>query len=108
VLQLRAKYLSAFDQMMNCDMCYDRTSVGLPPMCTSVCPSQALWFGAPEDFAANRRGTLVNEWYFGNQYVATKVRTVADDPGAIDVLGGSTARPWQDDPFGLDEPRSTT
>ena len=34
--------------MMKCDMCYDRTSVGLKPMCASVCPSQALWFGTPE------------------------------------------------------------
>jgi Fe-S-cluster-containing dehydrogenase component len=30
--------------MMKCDMCYDRTSVGLKPMCASVCPSQALAF----------------------------------------------------------------
>ena len=28
--------------MMKCDMCYDRTSVGLRPMCATVCPSQAL------------------------------------------------------------------
>jgi Fe-S-cluster-containing dehydrogenase component len=97
------KYLSAYDQMMKCDMCYDRTAVGQKPMCASVCPSEALWFGTPEEFAATRAGTLVNEWWFGNQYVATKVRTVADNPGAIDVLAASGARPWQDDPFGLDE-----
>ena len=30
------------DLMMKCDMCYDRTSVGLRPMCATVCPSQAL------------------------------------------------------------------
>ena len=72
-------------------------------MCASVCPSEALWFGPPEDFARTRSGALVNEWWFGNQYVATKVRTVADSPGSIDVLAGSAARPWQDDPFGLDE-----
>jgi hypothetical protein len=68
-----------------------------------VCPSEALWFGTPDEFAATRTGTLVNEWWFGNQYVATKVRTVADAPGSIDVLAASGARPWQDDPFGLDE-----
>ena len=33
--------------MMKCDMCYDRTSVGLRPMCATVCPSQALSFGLP-------------------------------------------------------------
>ena len=97
------KYMSAFDQMMKCDMCYDRTSVGGKPMCASVCPSQALWYGSPEEFAATRTGTLVNEWWFGNQHVTTKVRTVAHDREPIDVLGGADARPWQDDPFGLDE-----
>ncbi|HET9442629.1 MAG TPA: 4Fe-4S dicluster domain-containing protein, partial [Acidimicrobiales bacterium] len=86
-----------------CDMCYDRTAVGLKPMCASVCPSQALWFGSPEEYAATRTGTLVNEWRFGNQHVATKVRTVAGRPGPIDVLGAAGARPWQDDPFGLGE-----
>jgi Fe-S-cluster-containing dehydrogenase component len=97
------KYVSAYDQMMKCDMCYDRTSVGQKPMCASVCPSEALWFGTPEEFDTTRSGTLVNEWWFGNQYVATKVRTVADQPGSIDVLAATGARPWQDDPFGLDE-----
>ena len=97
------KYLPAYDQMMKCDMCYDRTSVGRKPMCASVCPAEALWFGTPDEFAATRSGTLVNEWWFGNQYVATKVRTVAAGAGSIDVLDASGARPWQDDPFGLEE-----
>jgi Fe-S-cluster-containing dehydrogenase component len=97
------KYMSAFDQMMKCDMCYDRTSVGLKPMCASVCPSDALWFGTPDEFASTRSGTLVNEWWFGNQYVATKVRTVSHTPDPVDVVGGSVVQPWQADPFGFDE-----
>ena len=36
------KMIAEFDQMMKCDMCTDRTSEGLRPMCASVCPSQAL------------------------------------------------------------------
>src|SRR3569623_1174434 len=28
--------------MMKCDMCYDRTSLGPPPMCATVCTCQAL------------------------------------------------------------------
>jgi hypothetical protein len=71
-------------------------------MCASVCPSEALWFGTPEEFTQTRTGTLVNGWWFGNQYVATKVRTVAHAGDAIDVLAAEGARPWQDDPFGLD------
>ena len=38
--------------MMKCDMCYDRTSVGKKPMCATVCPSQALFFGTREQIAA--------------------------------------------------------
>jgi hypothetical protein len=45
----------------------------------------------------------VNEWWFGHQYVATKVRTVSRTTDPIDVMAGAAARPWQDDPFGLDE-----
>ena len=98
------KYFALPDQMMKCDMCYDRSSVGLKPMCASVCPSQALWFGPPEEFAATRRGDLVYEFRFGNQVVPTKVATVVDrrDDGPIDVLHEPRAR-WQDDPFGLEE-----
>ena len=44
--------------MMKCDMCYDRTSVGLRPMCATVCPSQALAFVPPDvDRAAARRAS---------------------------------------------------
>lgn len=96
------KYITAYDQMMKCDMCYDRTSVGQKPMCASVCPSQALWFGTPDEFAETRTGTLVNEWQFGRQDVATKVRAVVNTPGPIDVLLGRETRPWQDDPFALE------
>ncbi len=98
------KYLALPDQMMKCDMCYDRTSVGLKPMCASVCPSEALWFGTPEAFEQTRTGELIHEFRFGNQVVPTKVATVVDraDDGPIDVLGTHGHR-WQDDPFALEE-----
>ncbi|MDZ7678029.1 MAG: 4Fe-4S dicluster domain-containing protein [Acidimicrobiales bacterium] len=102
------KYMTAIDQMMKCDMCYDRTSVGLKPMCASVCPSQALWFGSPHEFDETRSGELVNEWQFGNQRVNTKVRTVAHHEGPIDVMASIGGQPWQEDPFGLDEVADST
>jgi len=34
--------MTELEQMMKCDMCYDRTSEGKRPMCATVCPSQAL------------------------------------------------------------------
>ncbi len=67
------KYDVEIDQMMKCDMCYDRTSVGLKPMCATVCPSGALFFGTPEEIAAERGGTPVNEFYFGTRKITTKV-----------------------------------
>jgi Fe-S-cluster-containing dehydrogenase component len=97
------KYVAQFDQMMKCDMCYDRTSEGLKPMCASVCPSDALWYGSLEEFERTRSGTLVREWKFGNQDVRTKVALVVDEPGPIDIFIGRTSRHWLDDPFGLEE-----
>lgn len=97
------KYVAEFDQMMKCDMCTDRTSEGYAPMCASVCPSEALWYGTSEEFRDGRRGALVDNWLFGRQHVRTKVFTVVDDidGGPLDVLSGSP-RTWLDDPFGLE------
>jgi len=67
------KYDAEFDQMMKCDMCYDRTSVGLRPMCATVCPSGALFFGTPEEIAQQRHATPVNEFVFGTRVIKTKV-----------------------------------
>ena len=98
------KYYAEIDQMMKCDMCTDRTSQGYAPMCASVCPSEALWYGTVDEFSLHRRGELVDSWLFGRQRVATKVYAVVDDvaDGPIDVLG-SRSPTWLDDPFGLGE-----
>jgi Fe-S-cluster-containing dehydrogenase component len=97
------KLMLELEQMMKCDMCFDRTSRDLAPMCASVCPSQALWFGTAEEFAAERRGLLNDTFTFGRQALRTKVHSVTRDPGPLDVLGGRLMRGWQDDPFGLEE-----
>jgi Fe-S-cluster-containing dehydrogenase component len=98
------KLMTELDQMMKCDQCYDRTSVGLAPMCASVCPSQALWFGTPEEFHATRTGALEDTFVFGTQVVKTKVRAVVQAPGPVSITVGRTKTHWLDDPFGLDEP----
>jgi len=67
------KYFAEIDQMMKCDLCYDRTSLGKKPMCATVCPSQALSFLSIEEFERTRRGSAVNEWSFGEEEVRTKV-----------------------------------
>jgi Fe-S-cluster-containing dehydrogenase component len=68
------KMNTGMDLMMKCDMCYDRTSVGKKPMCASVCPSQALFFGTREEIEKLRpRSRSINHFQFGNQTITTKV-----------------------------------
>jgi Fe-S-cluster-containing dehydrogenase component len=64
-----------YELMMKCDMCYDRTSIGKRPMCATVCPSQALFFGTQEHIDQLRpRSRSINEFHFGAQTIHTKVR----------------------------------
>jgi Fe-S-cluster-containing dehydrogenase component len=68
------KMNTGMNLMMKCDMCYDRTSVGKKPMCASVCPSQALFFGTREEIEQLRpRSRSLNQFQFGNQTITTKV-----------------------------------
>lgn len=101
------KYKAEFDQMMKCDMCTDRTSEGFAPMCASVCPSEALWYGTVQQFDEKRTGSLMRDFFFGRQEVRTKVFTIIDDEvnGPLDVTAPTTQN-WQDDPFGLGESMS--
>lgn len=63
-----------FNLMMKCDMCYDRTSQGLKPMCATVCPSRALFFGNPDEVAVDRPNDApVSRFTFGEQEITTKV-----------------------------------
>jgi Fe-S-cluster-containing dehydrogenase component len=67
-----------FKLMMKCDMCYDRTSAGKRPMCATVCPSQALFFGTREQIEELRpRSTPINKFRFGDQVITTKVSMMA-------------------------------
>jgi Fe-S-cluster-containing dehydrogenase component len=67
------KYRAEIDQMMKCDMCYDRSSVGKKPMCATVCPSGALTFATMEEIQRTRSGIPINSWRFGDEIVKTKV-----------------------------------
>ena len=92
------KYYGEVDQMMKCDMCYDRTSVGKRPMCATVCPSQALTFTTLEEIERTRDGVPTNTWQFGGHAVKTKVFVVLPRQAPaihIDVIraNGSLARP---------------
>jgi Fe-S-cluster-containing dehydrogenase component len=107
--------------MMKCDMCYDRSSVGKKPMCATVCPSQALFFGTREQIRQLRPKSMpTNRFQFGNQTITTRVsvmvpRTAAapqyidvtaamDDRARprsvpLDVLSHAPMTATEDDPF---------
>ena len=64
--------------MMKCDMCYDRTSIGKKPMCATVCPSQALFYGTAEEIARLRpMSEPTNRFQFGRQTITTRVFVMA-------------------------------
>ena len=68
------KMNSGMNLMMKCDLCYDRTSEGKKPMCASVCPSQALFYGTRTEIEALRpRSRPVNSFRFGAQTITTRV-----------------------------------
>jgi len=101
------KMNTGMNLMMKCDMCYDRSSVGKKPMCASVCPSQALFFGTRDEIEKLRpRSRPVNSFQFGNQSITTKVNMMVpkDSPvEQIDVTGAihepATPQDVADDPL---------
>ena len=90
------KYLAKIDQMMKCDMCYDRTSAGKRPMCATVCPSGALFFGSRAEIERKRRERTANSFAFGPQVVRTKVRMMMPEAvAAVDVDVADLAEPME-------------
>jgi len=85
--------------MMKCDMCYDRTSTGLKPMCATVCPSQALFYGTLEEIERLRpQSAPINTFQFGAQTIATNVfamvpRATALSEPRLDVTAELDAEP---------------
>jgi Fe-S-cluster-containing dehydrogenase component len=61
-------------QMQKCDMCFDRTSAGKKPMCATVCPTGAIFYGTLDDIKRMRpHSKPINKWRFGKQRVETRV-----------------------------------
>ena len=95
--------MSDIDQMMKCDMCYDRSSVGKKPMCATVCPSGALTYTTMEEIQRTRQGIPVNSWKFGAEEVKTKVYVIVPrevtrvDIGLVQI--GSAPSTLQNDPY---------
>ncbi|CAM5721551.1 Periplasmic nitrate reductase [Streptomyces microflavus] len=62
---------------LKCNLCYDRTAYGLAPMCATVCPTGALFYGTVEELQAERPGVQVADTFvFGETEVRTGVAMV--------------------------------
>lgn len=84
--------------MMKCDMCYDRSTVGKRPMCATVCPSQALFFGTREQILALRPQSMpTNRFQFGGQTITTRVNVLVprrpSPPPIVDVTAAMDDSP---------------
>jgi len=77
--------------MMKCDLCYDRTAVGLKPMCATVCPSGALYYGTAEEVGDLRRARPLNQFEIGDAIVRTRNSLMV--PAPTHALGLTAAAP---------------
>jgi len=73
-------------------MCYDRTSAGKRPMCATVCPSQALFFGTRERVEELRpRSNPISSFQFGRQIITTKVNMMVPKQGNPQLVNITSA-----------------
>lgn len=77
--------------MRKCNLCYDRTILGKGPMCATVCPTQAIFYGTYEEWLAAERAKQgakpVNTFYFGAQRVQTRNYVIMrQEDEALDLL----------------------
>jgi Fe-S-cluster-containing dehydrogenase component len=95
------KMKSEFELMMKCDMCYDRTSTGKKPMCATVCPSGALYYGTHEEIEFLRKSAVpTNVFRFGKQEVHTRVQMMVPKgrlPEYVDVAAALDETPTGQD-----------
>ena len=84
-----------------CDLCYDRTSVGMGPMCATVCPTDALFYGTEEELLAQRPHARATDVFsFGGVSVTTGCAVVvpaeapfAPVPGGYEPAAVRTNQP---------------
>lgn len=84
------------EYMRKCNLCYDRTSLDKGPMCATVCPTQAIFYGTYEEWVGAGRSKQgakpVNVFYFGTQAVRTRNYVVmTEDDEALDLMALAAA-----------------
>jgi Fe-S-cluster-containing dehydrogenase component len=66
-------------------MCFDRTRTGKKPMCATVCPSGAIFYGTPDELRERRpRSRAIDVFRFGAQEVRTRVHVLV--PEGVEAL----------------------
>ena len=73
--------------MMKCDLCYDRTSIGKAPMCATVCPSGALFYGTHEEVQDRRLARPLDVFAFGDHVIGTRNAVMVPAPTAKVEVG---------------------
>jgi Fe-S-cluster-containing dehydrogenase component len=73
--------------MMKCDLCYDRTSIGKAPMCATVCPSGALFYGTHEEVQDRRLARPLDVFAFGEHVIGTRNAVMVPAPTAKVEVG---------------------
>ena len=86
------KVEAGVELMRKCDLCYDRTAVGLKPMCATVCPSGALFYGTREEVEDLRRSRAVNQFLFGDEEVRTRNHFMQPAPADRLAVGDEVPR----------------
>ncbi len=80
-----------YDEMLQykCDLCYDRTSRGLGPMCATVCPTGALFYGTLEELLGERPSAAVTDLVaFGEGSIRTGCAFVVPDDYRPEAVPG--------------------
>jgi Fe-S-cluster-containing dehydrogenase component len=80
--------------MYKCNLCYDRTSEGLAPMCASVCPTGSIFYGTLEELLTARPNATASDIVvFGEQEVRTGAAVVVPAAPAGEGVGAGEAVP---------------
>lgn len=78
------KYDEPQNLQYKCNLCYDRAVEGKKPMCATVCPSGAIFYGTYRQLIDRQQAQPVNLHAFGSQMVRTRVYVVA--PAGTKIL----------------------
>lgn len=71
--------------MYKCDLCIDRSKDGIPPMCSSVCPTNTLQWLTDEEIENKRQAYNMDngKWVTSAPYLENETNVRVNLPGII-------------------------